>query len=72
MTNRGLPKLGGAITARERAAWAAPCRIHANRGDNTRPAAAVIETLNGPVPICEECIPGAVQRHYTIRREPLS
>ncbi len=70
--SNGLPRLGGGIMARERAAWASPCRIHANRGDNTRPAAAVIDALHGPVPICEECIPGAEQREYTIRREPLS
>lgn len=72
MANRGLRKLSGGIMARERAAWAAPCRIHAGRGDNTRPAAAVIDSLHGPVPICEECIPGAEQRHHSIRREPLS
>jgi hypothetical protein len=71
MANRGLPRLGGGIMARERAAWASPCRIHANRGDTTRPAAAVIDSPNGPVPICEECISGAEQRKYTIRREPL-
>lgn len=70
--NRGLPRLGGGIMARELAAWESPCRIHANRGDASRPAAAVIDSLNGPVPICEECIPGAEQRDYTIRRERLS
>ncbi len=70
--NQGLPRLAGGIMARERAAWASPCRVHVIRGDSSRPAAAVIDSLSGPVPICAECIPGAEERKYTIRREPLS
>ncbi len=71
MGNAGLPRMSGGIAARERAAWEAPCRVHANRGED-RPAAAVIETLNGPVPICVDCIPQAEKLGHTVRREPLA
>jgi hypothetical protein len=69
--NAGLPRLSGGIAARERAAWAAPCRVHANRGEQ-RETAAVVETLNGPVPICADCIPQAEALGHTVRREPLA
>ena len=71
MANRGLPKLSGALAARERAAWAAPCVVHLRRGER-RSAAAVIETLDGPKPICEECIPQAERLGHVVRREPLA
>ena len=69
--SRGLPRLSGGIMARERAAWKRPCVVHQRRGE-TRPAAAVIETVNGPLPICADCIPQAEQLGHTVRREPLS
>ncbi len=72
MGNAGLPRLTGGIAARERAAWAAPCRVHANRAGEERPAAAVVETLNGPVPICADCIPQAERLGHTVRREQLT
>lgn len=69
--NRGLPRLSGGILARERDAWQRPCSIHKRKGED-RPAAAVIDTLHGPSPICEACIPQAEQIGYTVRREPLT
>jgi hypothetical protein len=63
-----LRRIGGGIMARERAAWAGPCPI----GDCGKPAAAVIDTLSGPVPICADHISGAEDRGYPVRRDPLS
>lgn len=71
MGNAGLPRLGGGIARREREAWVRPCVVHAKRGED-RPAAAVIETVNGPQPICSDCIPQAERLDYPVRREPLS
>lgn len=71
MGNSGLPRLSGGVAARERAAWAAPCRVHERRGQ-TRKAAAVVETLAGPIPICADCIPRAEQLGHTVRRERLT
>lgn len=69
--SRGLPRLTGGIAARERAAWQRPCVVHQQRGEE-RPAAAVTETIDGPQPICAECIPQAERLGYTVRREPLT
>jgi hypothetical protein len=69
--NAGLPRLSGGIAARERAAWASPCRVHARRGEE-RETVAVVETLSGPVPICADCIPQAEGLGHTVRREPLA
>jgi hypothetical protein len=71
MANRGLPHLSGGIAARERDAWASPCVLHKRKGVE-RPAAGVIETLSGPMPICAECIPQGERLGYTVRREPLA
>lgn len=71
MGNAGLPRLSGGIAARERAAWAAPCRVHERRGER-RETAAVVETANGPVSICEDCIPQAETLGHTVRRDPLA
>jgi hypothetical protein len=71
VANAGLPRLTGGIAARERAAWASPCRVHANRGEQHE-AAAVVETAGGPVPICAGCIPQAEALGHTVRREPLT
>lgn len=50
---------------------ASPCVLH-KRKDVERPAAGVIETLSGPMPICEKCIPQAIRLGYPVRREPLT
>ncbi len=71
MTNSGLPRLTGGIAARERAAWQSPCVVHKRRGED-RPAAAVIETLGGPLPICADCIPQAERLGHSVRTEPLA
>jgi hypothetical protein len=60
----GLPRLTGGVAKRDREAWSRPCRL----GDG-RPAAGLVETaLGGPQPICEEHIPGAEARGYSVRR----
>jgi hypothetical protein len=63
-----LRRLSGGIMARERAAWAAPCPI----SECGQPAAGIIDSLSGPVPVCADHIPGAEERGYTVRRGALS
>lgn len=71
MAKRGLPRLSGGILARERAAWAAPCLLHQKHGVE-RLTVGVIDSLNGPKPVCEECAERGERLGYTIRRTPLT
>jgi hypothetical protein len=32
----------------------------------------VVETVNGPQPVCADCIPQAERLGHAVRREPLS
>jgi hypothetical protein len=66
--SNNLHRLGGGIMKRERAAWAAPCSL----ASCDEPAAGVIDTLYGPRGLCERHIPGAEERGFTVRREPLT
>ena len=64
-----LRRIGGGIMARERAAWKAGCFLPLCH----EPAAGVVETpVSGPRGICRRHIPGAEERGYIVRTEPLS
>lgn len=69
MGNRGLPRLGGAILARERAIWAGPCALPSCTSG--APVAGVIEWWSGPQGFCAVCCDRAERLgHSDVRREP--
>lgn len=63
--NRGLPRLAAGLLKREREAWQRPCAL-AGCGE---PAAALIDTLAGPKPVCARHIAGAERLGYHPRRK---
>jgi len=70
MGNTGLPRLGGGIAARERAAWSGPCSLSSCR--TGAPVAGVIDALTGPVGFCEPHCDRAEVLGRSVRRERLT
>jgi hypothetical protein len=65
MPNRGLPRLNGGIAKAWREVWSQPCRLT----NCNNPCAGVIESLSGPMPICEKHIPAAEIHGYRVQRQ---
>lgn len=58
--NSGLPRLEGGLRKREREAWDRPCPLCG------RPAAALVETLTGPMPVCAVHVDRAKELGYRV------